>query len=82
MQHIADEPRTLENRDHEAWAVLAMDAGMAAADLNALARVRLRLMGAAAVADEILGERATVECVIEVLRQVDIVARPHPNFYW
>ncbi|WP_146193399.1 hypothetical protein [Corticimicrobacter populi] len=84
MDRITEQDRTLDSPAHAAWLAAAMKSDMPTTDLHAVCAARLRLLGAAAIANEVSGGQFSPELVTEVLRQIRSVAdRPsHVNLYW
>jgi hypothetical protein len=84
MQHIQDADRTLVSEDYETWKIVALESGMDAEELAVLDTVRLRLLGAAAVTCDVLGDQPPTSVVTEVLRQIHEVANiaTAMNLYW
>lgn len=66
---------TLSSERHAVWKIVAMESDMLPSEVAAVSAVRLRLLGAAAIATEVMGERASPEVVTETLRQIHEVAR-------
>ena len=62
----------------------AMESGTSLAEVEAVAAVRRRFLGAAAIADEVLGDRLTADAVTEAARQIhDVAAQTAPlSLYW
>jgi hypothetical protein len=84
MRHIQDADRTLVSEDYETWKIVALESGMDAEELAVLDTIRLRLLGAAAVTCDVLGDQAPPSIVAEVLRQIHEVANiaTAMNLYW
>jgi len=84
MQNIQEKDRTLSSEDYETWKIVALESGMSGEDLAAVDTVRMRLLGAAAVACDVLGGQSSSAVVAEVLRQIHEVANISAtmNLYW
>lgn len=84
MDRITEQDRTLDSPAHAAWIAAAMESDMLPNDLHAVCIVRLRLLGAAAIANEALAGHATPELITEALRQIQSIADqpPRMNLYW
>lgn len=84
MSDILGADHTLNSDEFGLWQVAAMESGMPVAEVEAVAAVRWRFLGAAAVADEVLGDRLTAEAVIEAARQIHEVAKITAplSLYW
>lgn len=72
---LPDNDLSLISERHGIWQIAAMESAMAPSEVAAVTAVRLRLLGAAAIATEVLGERAPPELITEALRQIHEVAR-------
>ena len=74
-----DDDLTLFSDRHGIWQIAAMESNMTPGEVAAVSAVRLRLLGAAAIATEVMGPRASPEIVTETLRQIHEVARSSPS---
>jgi len=84
MSQIHGADRTLNSDDFGAWQIAAMESGMPLSEVEAVATVRRRFLGAAALTDEVLGDRLTAEAVTEAARQIHAVAAATAplSLYW
>lgn len=84
MDDIQSADRTLLSEDYETWKIVALESGMDEDEVQAVNKVRLRLLGAAAVACEVFGAHPPSAAVTEVLRQIHEVAKfaAELNLYW
>jgi hypothetical protein len=58
MQNIQKMDRTLVSEDYDTWKIVALELGMDAEELGAVDTVRMRLLGAAAIACDVLGSQS------------------------
>jgi hypothetical protein len=84
MSQIHGADRTLNSDEFGLWQIAAMESGMPLSEVEAVATVRRRMLGAAAVVDEVLGDRLTAEAVTEAVRQIHAVAAATAplNLFW
>ena len=83
MDDIQNDDRTLASEAWGAWSVAALESGVDHAELRAITIARMRLLGAAAMVTEAMGEQAEPACIAEVLRHIrELRARPAYNLYW
>lgn len=83
MEKIRFRNRTLASDAWGAWSVAAHESGVDQAELRAITIARMRLLGATAVANEVLGDQATTECITEILKHIRKARTlPDHNIYW